>query len=268
MHGAMPSHPMRGDSITPMEIGIVAFIVILAVVLVGALMQRISGMGLGLIGAPVLSLLLGPVAGVLIINVLAGINAIFQTWSVRDSVEWRRFWLIGPVMLVGSIPGAWVVMNTSTPVLQILIGALVLMGLGVTTFRRQQRRVDGAGYAMAAGAVGGFMNTIAGIAGPAITVYAQAAQWQHRTFSATLQPLFFVSAMVSLLAKGFSGGLSAVMDTPWPLWPLALVCMLIGLAAGTRISRRIPMPVARRIALWMAAAGAVVTLVRGIMQLM
>ncbi|WP_448852484.1 sulfite exporter TauE/SafE family protein [Corynebacterium sp. 335C] len=250
-----------------MEFGAVALVVILAVVLVGALLQRVSGMGLGLIGAPVLSLLVGPVAGVLIINVLAAVNAVFQSWSVREHIEWRRFWLIGPVMIVGSIPGAWVVMNTSTPVLQILIGGLVLLGLGVTTFRRTQRRVDGAGYALAAGAAGGFMNTLAGIAGPAITVYAQAAQWQQRTFSATLQPLFFVSGVVSLATKGFSGGLPVIMDVPWYVWPAALLCMLAGIVAGTRIARRVPMPVARRIALGLAASSAAVTLVRGLTQL-
>ena len=56
---------------------------------------RVAIVGLGLIGAPVLSLLVGPVAGVLIINVLAAVNAVFQTISVRENVDWRKFWLIG-----------------------------------------------------------------------------------------------------------------------------------------------------------------------------
>ena len=155
-----------------MDLSTWALLVIAVVALVGACLQRVSGMGLGLIGAPVLSLIVGPVAGVLIINVLATVNAIFQTLSVRDNVDWRKFWLIGPVMLVGAIPGAWVVHNTPTAPLQVIVGGLVLLGLTVTTVMPEHVRIDGRRYAMASGAVGGFMNTLAGIAGPAITVYA------------------------------------------------------------------------------------------------
>lgn len=251
-------------SISVMDIGLVALLLIVVVLTVGALLQRISGMGLGLIGAPVLSLLVGPVGGVLIINVLASVNAVLQTISVRRNVAWRRFLLIGPVMVIGAIPGAWVVMNTSTGWLQVLIGALVLLGLGITSFRRQARTVDGAGYAMAAGVAGGFMNTLAGIAGPAITVYAQAAGWGQRTFSATLQPLFIVSGLVSLTVKELTAEAPIVTTAPWYLWPLAIAGMVAGLVAGTRLAPRIPMAQARRIALGLAAAGAMVTLVRGL----
>ena len=38
--------------------------VLLAAVLVGAALQRITGMGLGLVAGPVLSVVLGPAAGV------------------------------------------------------------------------------------------------------------------------------------------------------------------------------------------------------------
>ena len=72
-----------------MDLSTWALLVIAVVALAGACLQRVSGMGLGLIGAPVLSLLVGPVAGVLIINVLAAVNAVFQTMAVRENVDWQ-----------------------------------------------------------------------------------------------------------------------------------------------------------------------------------
>lgn len=247
-----------------MDLSTWALLVIAVVALVGACLQRVSGMGLGLIGAPVLSLIVGPVAGVLIINVLAAVNAVFQTISVRENVDWRKFWLIGPLLAFGAIPGAWVVHSTPTAPLQVIVGGLVLIGLAVTTFMPAHMRVDGKGYAMASGAAGGFMNTLAGIAGPAITVYAQASRWPQKSFAATLQPLFFVAGAVSLAAKEISASEPMVTTAPWYLWPIGLVAMIVGLQLGTRIAKRTDVRKARRIALIIASTGAAVTLVRGL----
>ncbi len=247
-----------------MDLSTWALLVIALVALVGACLQRVSGMGLGLIGAPVLSLLVGPVAGVLIINVLAAVNAVFQTISVRENVDWRKFWLIGPLLAFGAIPGAWVVHSTPTAPLQVIVGGLVLIGLAVTTFMPAHMRVDGKGYAMASGAAGGFMNTLAGIAGPAITVYAQASRWPQKSFAATLQPLFFVAGAVSLAAKEIPASAPMVTTAPWYLWPIGLVAMIVGLQLGTRIAKRTDVRKARRIALIIASTGAAVTLVRGL----
>lgn len=244
-----------------------AFSIILLVVLVGSAMQRVSGMGLGLIGAPVLSLLVGPVSGVLIINVLAAVNAIMQSISVREYIDWKRFWLIGPVMLLGAIPGAWVVHNTPTAPLQILVGTLVLIGLTITTYMPEHMRKDGAGYAVAAGVSGGFMNTLAGIAGPAITVYAQASRWPQRAFAATLQPLFFVSGTLSVLVKELSAEQSIFGTAPWYLWPVAVLAMLIGIRVGTRVAAHVSRVHARKLALAIAALGAMVVLIRGAVEL-
>ena len=251
-----------------MVVSVWALALILVTVLVGALMQRVSGMGLGLIGVPVLALIVGPVAGVLIINVLATVNAIFQAISVRENIDWKKFWLIGPVMAVGALPGAWVVHNTPPGPLQALVGALVLAGLLVTTYMPNQMRVDGPQYAMAAGVAGGFMNTLAGIAGPSITVYAQATRWPQRTFAATLQPLFFVSGAMSLAFKEITAEESIFTTTPVFLWPLGIVALLGGIALGTRISRCISAPRARRLALVLAATGAATILVRGIAEML
>lgn len=70
-----------------MDLSTWALLVIAVVALAGVPATGLRHGAGGLIGAPVLSLIVGPVAGVLIINVLAAVNAIFRTLSVRENVD-------------------------------------------------------------------------------------------------------------------------------------------------------------------------------------
>ena len=66
-----------------MSLALVTFLV----VVVGSTLQRVSGMGLGLIGGPILMLIMGPVEGILVINVLACVNAMLTTYSVLSLIH-------------------------------------------------------------------------------------------------------------------------------------------------------------------------------------
>lgn len=233
-------------------------------VAVGAAMQRISGMGVGLIAAPVLSLLLGPVDGVLLVNLLAVINAATNTWGMRADVDWQKFAPIALAMVLGVVPGAWVVANAPTDVLLILVGALLLLALSIVTLgKRYVPQVEGALPAAVSGAIGGFMNTLAGVAGPAITVYAEAARWPQKVYAATLQPIFLVGGSLSFTVKVLSGAADITAIEP-ALWAATLAALVAGIAAGTKLAPRVPSTIAHRIALGLAFLGGATALVRGL----
>ena len=184
-------------------------------VFAGAALQRISGMGLGLIAAPALSVLLGPVSGVVLVNVLATINAIFNTYGMRDNVDWKRFTPIAATLIVGAVPGAIVVRAIDTNVLLIIVGVLLLIALGTVTLgKRYVPNIEGTLPAAISGAIGGFMNTLAGVAGPAFTVYAHAARWPKEIYAATLQPLFLVAGALSFVMKELTGAAHLSSVTP------------------------------------------------------
>lgn len=233
-------------------------------VAVGAAMQRISGMGVGLIAAPVLSLLLGPVDGVLLVNLLAVINAATNTWGMRADVDWQKFAPIALAMVLGVVPGARVVANAPTDVLLILVGALLLLALSIVTLgKRYVPQVEGALPAAVSGAIGGFMNTLAGVAGPAITVYAEAARWPQKVYAATLQPIFLVGGSLSFTVKVLSGAADITAIEP-ALWAATLAALVVGIAAGTTLAPRVPSTIAHRIALGLAFLGGATALVRGL----
>ncbi len=245
--------------------GISLGLIVFATVCAGSFLQRTSGMGLGLIASSVLSIVLGPVDGIFVVNLLATINAALITTLVWRRIEWRRFALIGSVMILGAIPGAILVHYFSTGVLQIIIGAGLLLALGLVTFgARLFPPVTGKLPAIGAGITGGLMNTVAGVAGPAVTVYAQLARWDHVRFAATLQPIFVVAGALSFGTKIAVLGPSPVLGIAPIVWLSGLVSMLVGIGLGTKLERYVPKAKARRVALTVAILGGASALVRGV----
>ncbi|PRQ11242.1 permease [Corynebacterium sp. 13CS0277] len=242
--------------------------IVFIVVAVGAGLQRVAGMGLGLIAATILSVVIGPVDGVLIVNVLAVFTAVSTTWAARRDVDWGKFALIAPVMVLGSLPAALLITRIDKSGLQVLVGLTLLIALSVTTFgQRWVPRVTSNAWAMLAGVVGGFTNTLAAIAGPVITVYAQASRWEHHRFAATLQPLFIVTGFLSVAMKTLVGA-GHVTDTPWPVWAAGVAGLTLGVFAGGRLARRVPRDKARVLALTVAIAGAISALLHGLIGIL
>ncbi|WP_295645802.1 sulfite exporter TauE/SafE family protein [uncultured Corynebacterium sp.] len=241
--------------------------IVFAVVVAGATLQRISGMGMGLLAAPVLALVMGPIVGIMVVNILAAINALVNSFSAHPHVDWRRFWLIGPVMVLGALPAVYLVENMPVAWLQIFVGTLLVIALTVVTFGQSRVPVaHGRAPAITSGIVGGFMNTIAGVAGPALTVYAQAARWEQRSFAATLQPLFVVSGVVSFAAKYFTDAAN-ISNVPLVIWPAGLVAMGVGIFTGKYLARKVSRNSARTLAITVATLGALTAVVRGVLSL-
>lgn len=239
-------------------------LVILAAVLVGATLQRIAGMGLGLVVAPLLSVLLGPVTGVLISNAAGGFSALLVLVVLRGDVDWRRFTRMAPLIVLGSILGALTVRAIGSAWLEILVGATVLLALSWTLLVGARVRPQGVSAALGAGTAAGFMNTTAGVAGPAMTVYAVATDWQQRSFAATLQPVFLLASVSALVSKGALGSVPAGGVAPWWVWAMVAVAVATGVGLGGVGARWVSSGTARRAAVSIAMLGAVLTLARGV----
>ena len=240
---------------------------ILLIVAVGSCLQRVSGMGLGLIGGPILTLMLGPVKGIMVTNVLACLNAVLTTYSMRKDVDWGKWARIAPFMVLGSIPAALLIARIDTAMLLVLVGGALLTALGVVSFGRHfVPELRGTGPAVSAGILGGFTNTLAGVAGPVITVYAQAARWPQAVYAATLQPCFFVGGLFSVLTKYFLGA-GGFEGLHWLVWPFGIVGMFIGIQVGTKIAGKVSREHARKLSLTVASLGSLSALIRGLMTL-
>ncbi len=228
-------------------------------VLVGALTQRITGVGFALVAAPLLVLVGGPFQGILLANLLGSIVAAVVLLSSWRDVDWRKAVLLGIPALIAVPIGAWVARTLPPAPLLVLVGLLVVIALTAVLLSERARVLRGPGGAVAAGAASGFMNVTAGVGGPAIVLYAVSTAWEHRRFLATFQAYTVVVSVASMLAKG---GLPRVSSAQLLL---CLAGLAAGLAGGQVLSGRVDHESARRLAIGLALVSAVATVLKGVL---
>lgn len=245
----------------------VLVLAVLLCTLVGGALQRVSGMGVGMLAAPTFTLLLGPAAGVSLSNAAAVVSAVLLTLVLHRDVDWRRFLRLAPLLVAGSLAGAWAVRVLDIAWLEVVLGASILVAIAASLGLQRRLAVRGPGAALASGAVAGFMNTTAGVAGPALAVYAVASRWDQRSWAATLQPIFLLANVTSLTTKSLLGSAGLDAGVPAGVWAAVLVGVPSGILLGGLVARRVPAGRARGLALVLAGTGGAVALVRGLLAL-
>lgn len=237
-------------------------ILVVIAVLVGAALQRVTGVGFALVVAPFLVLLLGAVDGVLLVNVTGALTSGLILLQVRRRVEWRRYAVIAPASLIGIAWGAMVVAAVPAPMLELGIGLLLAAVLTLTLSLRSGTLRPTLGRTITIGALSGLMNTAAGLGGPAVTAYAIATRWPQESFRATAQAFFFTIACLALAAKLGVGG-AALPEMPVLLWVAVAVASVLGMLLGARLVSVLPVD-GTRIALFVVSyLGAAATIARG-----
>ena len=177
-------------------------------VFVGAAVQGGVGFGLGLVAAPLITVLDPTVmpGAVQVVNVTLPLFTLATEWR---RVDWRGlgFALLG--RLPGSALGALVVVYVSTRTLGVLVGAMVLMAVAVTASAPAIPK--NGGTLAVAGFVSGVTGTATGIGGPPLGIVYQHARGPQ--IRATLAMFFFLAAaqsMAILLAVGRLPGRAVV----------------------------------------------------------
>ncbi|GAA1990234.1 sulfite exporter TauE/SafE family protein [Kitasatospora viridis] len=231
-----------------------------AVVLAGASVQRMAGIGFALVTAPVLALLLGPEQGVVLSNCAAGaISAIGLASTWRQVRPGAMLPLIAAAACTVPL-GAWVAARLPEAQLFAVMGALVTVAVLLVLRGARVAALRGRGGAVAAGAASGFMNSAAGVGGPALSLYAVNAGWTVREFVPNAQFYGLTVNLFSLLAKG-------VPRLAGPAWLAVAVALALGAVIGHWAADRVPERGARTVVLLLALGGGVTTLLKGMSML-
>lgn len=243
-------------------------ILILFAVFLGALSQRVTGMGFGLVSGPFLVLLLDPFSGVILVNIcgiVASGSVFLRTWR---EVEWGSFWKLAVGTVIGTIPGAILASKLPAPPLQILIGLLIVISLisSLVIGRVGKRIPANMATKLTTGFVSGTMSAAAGAGGPPVSAYAVLTRWEQREFAATLQPFLVVGTTSAVVAKAIVNG------SVWPqlelhTWIGIAAVLLAGLVGGDWLSKRIDTSTARIAMIILALGGGTATLVKGLTHL-
>ncbi|GAA1001357.1 sulfite exporter TauE/SafE family protein [Acrocarpospora macrocephala] len=227
------------------------------IIMAGASIQRLAGIGFALVAVPALVLLLGPAEGVVLANCAAG--AISAVGLVGT---WREVRLAAMIPLVTAaactVPvGAWVAARLPEPVLLAGMGVLVSAAVLLVMWGTRLPALRGVTGALAAGAASGFMNSSAGVGGPAVSLYAVNAGWTVREFVPNAQFYGVVVNAFSIAAKGLP-------QLTVPTWLVVTAGIAAGSAIGKALAQRVPERPARRIVLLLALAGGLTTLGKGL----
>src|SRR5690625_1571271 len=230
-------------------------------VLAGAMAVRTTGMGFALLSSPFLVMALGPFEGILVTNVCGIVAALLNLWVVHADLDWGRAAKVVPAGLVGTIPGALLVLWLPPAVLAITVSLLVIAGLLFTILSRSLQVPNSLWVGAGGGFASGLMNVTAGVGGPGLVVYALATRWEHRSFAATAQLHFAVLGAAALVAKW------SLPSLPVAGWAALLGLLLAGLIGGNVLARWVHGARAMRWVIVIAMVGALISLVQGLVQL-
>jgi uncharacterized protein len=232
-------------------------VLLAGIVLLGSSVQWLTGMGFALVAVPALVLLLGPSAGVVLANCAAGAISV-----VGLAGGWRHVRLGAMVPLCAAaactVPvGAWLTHQLPEPALLLVMGTLVTVAVLLVMRGARVPALRGRKGAVAAGALGGFMNSAAGVGGPPISLYALNAGWTVREFVPNAQ-------FYGVVVNAFSVAANGVPRLSGARWGWVVAAMVAGAVIGKGLAERIPEGRARLLVLSLALAGGVTAVGKGV----
>lgn len=225
-----------------------------AMVLVGACLQGIGGIGFAMFSAPIAALFFPELApGPLL--ALGGLLALLTALREHRDVDWRAAGcaLVGRVF--GTLGAAACLALLSADVLAVLFALSILVGVALSL---GGRRIEATRPAMVgAGVASGLMGTITSAGAPPFALVMQ--HLPPARLRATLGCVFFGGAAFSLATLASLGrfGRHELWLSAW-LLPL----MVAGFALSAPLTRRVPRHAVRSLLLGLSAFGAVAILVR------
>ncbi len=226
-------------------------------VALGGLVQSGAGLGLGLVAAPVVTLVAPALMPGSMLVTGAMLPLLVLARDVRH-IDWPGVsWALAG-RLAGTLAGVWVVAHLPQRALTVVVAVVVLLVVAVTV----------AGWAvprnrwtlLGAGVVSGTTGTSTSIGGPPVALlYTDGTGPQVR---ATLSVFFFAGNTVAVTALALSGHL------PGRDLATGLVFLLLagaGFAAAARLRRFLDAGWIRTAVLALAAGSAIVLLARGLL---
>ncbi|WP_062203680.1 TSUP family transporter [Demequina salsinemoris] len=239
---------------------------IIAAVLAGSLLHRVSGIGFAIVVAPFVVLALGPGPGIVLVQLFGVIVCFLVLLATWRDIDWRAYAVLVPPSLVGIWLGVLAAQRLPLAQAQIVAAAILIASLIAIMAVRGGHLPRNPPMLAGGGLVAGLMTTLAGAGGVALIVLARATRWEQASFAATLQPYLITISSTTVVAR-------LVADpADWPdlsvlVWVGLVVAMTGGLLAGNVLARRLSRVAASRVTLAVGWVGALATLVDGVLKL-
>lgn len=213
-------------------------------VLSGAV-AAIAGFGIGSLLTPALAITFGTKAAVAIVAMPHAVATVVRLWMLRGAVDRRVLLTFGVPSAVGALAGALLNAAFSSPLLSVILGALLVFA-GVSELSGLARRLRFPGpTAIVAGALsgvsGGLVGNQGGIRSAALLRFDLSREALVATATASALLVDAARVPVYLVTAGPD------IARAWPTIGLLTVAVVVGTFVGAPILRRLPEAVFRRL---------------------
>lgn len=219
-------------------------VVAAAAVLAGTV-ASVAGFGIGSLLTPLLAVRVDAKLAVAAVSIPHVVGTAVRFWLLRGQVDRRIFIWFGLTSAAGGLTGALLHAFASSRALAIVFGSLLLF-VGVSEMTGLMRRVHlGRRAAWIAGGVSGVFGGLVGNQGGIRSASLLAFDSDPRTFVATATAVGLVvdgARMPVYLATEWAG-----LQSLWALIAIATLGVVAGTLAGTRLLRRVPERIFRRV---------------------
>lgn len=233
------------------------FALLCAVVLVGALLQGVVGLGIGLLGSPVLTLVrpdLMPGSMLVLALLLPFLTLVRE----HHGIDWRGLGWSLPPRVVGTAVGVLVVSLLDPRWIGLVVGFLVLAAV-LVTWRAVRIPITRATL-IGAGLVSGVTGTTSSIGGPPLALlYQRRPPEESRP---TIAVYFVAGSAFSIVGLLLAGQMSS---DEVKLSIGLLPAMAVGVVLAVLLRGRVPRTRVRAVMLLVCAASALVLVVRSLL---
>lgn len=206
-------------------------VVFVAVVVVSAAAQRLSGLGFALIATPVAVVAIGEgaVSFVALLGAGVGLASLAATWR---HLRLRQVVALTAITLVTMVPVAFAVPAIPAPAASVVAGVLVVgaVAMSMAPMRGRMRRAIAS--PILAGALTGVAAGLAGLAGPSAAAHGLARDW-GKAFMPNLQLVLLATLPLILVGHGWPS------TVPAPIVLAGVVAIAAGTAMGAWLHRRV-----------------------------
>src|SRR5690625_4692361 len=241
---------------------------ILLLSFIATALQRITGLGFAMLTAPFAVVALNTHQGIMLITVLALVASVFMLPSMWRDIHWSRVGWIGIPAALSIVPAAWLGAHIDGALIYLLVGVLVIIGLSAALLMQGTTEpITHRPAQILTGIGSGVGGVLAGIGGPAMTIFGVLSRWPVASFAASLQPMWIMISSTTLAGRSWFMG-STLPELTWWMWLFAAAGIAVGMFVGQRALGKVNDKVVFGIVVVLAMTGAVLSVITGIGQLL
>lgn len=220
-------------------------------VLVGSVVRGYTGFGSGLVMAPFLALLWGPVAAVGTIVSLGTLSFLQLVRPVAPLVAWRDVRPLMVAAVVGTPLGTYFLISLDPLIVKRIIAvavlAVALISLRGWTYAGPRGVVPG----FIAGIIGALINGVAAVGGPPLVLYLMSLPAKAETHRANTIMVMGAASAVIVVYMALAGAFNALI---WLRIAFLIPANILGIWIGARLFKLLPGEAFRVIVLWVLVA--------------